>query len=94
MCTAAAVVRSIGIILRLVLDLKHVPLPTRRVLDVDVDDPYTGRASMVAIAKAIGVTTPLVSYDQVYIYMGGISENDKRVGKGNRNLGGVLGKHR
>ncbi|CAM9255641.1 unnamed protein product [Laminaria digitata] len=36
-----------------------------RALDVDVDDPHTGRASMLAIAKAAGVTTPLVTYDQV-----------------------------
>lgn len=36
-----------------------------RALDVDVDNPHTGRASLVAIAKAVGVKTPLVSYDQV-----------------------------
>lgn len=36
-----------------------------RVLDVDVDNPLTGRASLVAIAKAVGVMSPLVSYDQV-----------------------------
>ena len=36
-----------------------------RVLDVDVDDPLTGRPNLVAIAKAVGVTTPLVTYEQV-----------------------------
>lgn len=36
-----------------------------RALDVDVDDPYAGRASLVAIAKAVGVTTPLVHYEHV-----------------------------
>ena len=34
-----------------------------RALDVDVDDPHSGRASLVAIAKAAGVRTPLVSYE-------------------------------
>lgn len=42
---------------------------SRRALDVDVDDPHTGRASMIAIAKAAGVTTPLVTYDQVRTYV-------------------------
>lgn len=36
-----------------------------RALDVDVDNPHTGRASLVAIAKAAGVTSPLVNYEQV-----------------------------
>lgn len=36
-----------------------------RALDVDVDNPQTGRASLVAIAKAAGVRTPLVTYEQV-----------------------------
>lgn len=36
-----------------------------RALDVDVDNPHTGRASLVAIAKAAGVTAPLVNYEQV-----------------------------
>lgn len=49
------------------------PLPidrrlSPRALDVDVDDPHTGRASMVAIAKAAGVKTPFVTYDQVRTY--------------------------
>ncbi|CAN0566680.1 unnamed protein product, partial [Ectocarpus sp. 12 AP-2014] len=36
-----------------------------RALDVDVDNPTTGRASLVAIAKAAGVTNPFVTYQQV-----------------------------
>lgn len=36
-----------------------------RALDVDVDNANTGRASLVAIAKAAGVKSPLVTYEQV-----------------------------
>ncbi|CAM9183768.1 unnamed protein product [Choristocarpus tenellus] len=36
-----------------------------RALDVDVDNPSTGRATVVNIARAAGVTTPLVTFEQV-----------------------------
>lgn len=42
-----------------------------RVLDVDVDNANTGRASLVAIARAAGVRSPLVTYEQVRDVTGG-----------------------
>jgi EF-hand domain len=35
-----------------------------RALDVAVDDPATGTATLVSVARAAGVTTPLVSFEQ------------------------------
>jgi hypothetical protein len=36
-----------------------------RSLDVDVDDSVKGRQSLISIAKAIGVSSPLVTFEQV-----------------------------
>lgn len=43
----------------------NVVILQTRALDVDVDNANTGRASLVAIAKAAGVKSPLVTYEQV-----------------------------
>jgi Ca2+-binding EF-hand superfamily protein len=36
-----------------------------RSLDVDVDDSVKGRQSLISIAKAVGVSSPLVTFEQV-----------------------------
>jgi Ca2+-binding EF-hand superfamily protein len=46
-----------------------------RSLDVDVDDSVKGRQSLISIAKAIGVSSPLVTFEQVIAHLHIHSDN-------------------